>query len=185
MYQGKMIETEHMTYNERLSKCLEAIKRGDQTKYQELHEMTFGPLINVAKMYLIDNSHAKAVVLDLYYKIYLYADRYDASKDALSYLWQITKNIAFDYNKRYKKDNWISIEELQIADAIDPYDIVNARIDIQRALSRVRMRDRLIIIWTFRYRLTQEEIGNRLGITKSAVNQRLKKTLNKLREYLK
>ena len=174
-----------MTYNEQLNECLAAIKRGDETKYCELHHLTYGPLIRVAKSYLIDKSYAEAVVSDLYCRIFRYADRYDTSKDALAYLWQIVKHIAFDYNKKHRRDDWINIEDIPIADSIDSYELANARIDIERALKRVKDTDRLIIIWTYKDRLTQEEIGKRLGISKSAVNQRLKKTLKKLSEYLK
>ena len=174
-----------MTYKEKLNECLAAIKRGDQTKYSELHHLTYGPLINVAQRYLIDKSSAEAVVSDLYLKIYLYADRYDTSKDAMNYLWQIVKNKAFDYNKQYLKDNTVNIDDFAISDKTDPYEIANARMDISKALKRVGQTNALIIIWTYRDELTQEEIGQRLGISKSAVCQRLSKTKKKLSQYLK
>ena len=168
-----------MTYKEKLNQCMAAIKNGDESQFEELHRLTFGPLVNVAKRYLIDKSDAELVVQDLYLKLYKYADRYDTSRDALAYLWQILKNLAFDYNKKHRKDKWINIEDLQLTDLIDPYEIINAKMDFERALMRVKMKDRLIILWTIEG-LTQEEIGKRLDISKSAVNQRLKK----LREYL-
>lgn len=174
-----------MTYHEELNQCLAAIKHGDETQFEELHRLTFGPLVNVAKRYLIDKSDAELVVQDLYCKIHKYADRYDTSRDALAYLWQIVKHLAFDYNKKHKKDKWINIDDIQLFDTIDPYDNADTRMDLERALMRVKMTDRLIIKWTYSERLTQEEIGQRLDITKSAVNQRLKKIIDKLREYLK
>ena len=174
-----------MTYNEMLNECLAAIKRGDQTKYSELHHLTYGPLLSVAKSYLIDKSCAETVMSDLYYKIYLYADRYDTSKDALSYLWQIVKNKAFDYNKKYLKNNTVNIDDIPIFDKIDPYERAESRIDVSKALKRVGNTNAMIVIWTYRDGLTQEEIGKRLRITKSAVCQRLSKTMEKLSEYLK
>ena len=174
-----------MTYKEQLNECLAAIKHGDATKYYELHHLTFGPLTSVAKIYLIDKSYAESVVSDLYEKLYRYADRYDTSKDAFNYLWQIVKNRAFDYNKKHRKDNWINIEDLPICDNVDPYEISNARMDIEMALQSVKDPDRLIVRWTYIDGVTQDEIGKRLGISKSAVCQRLKKTMAKLHEYLK
>ena len=174
-----------MTYNEQLNECLAAIKRGDQTKFDDLVHLTYGPLINVAKRYLLDKSYAETVISDLYLRIYLYASRYDTSKEALSYLWQIVKRKAFDYNRKYLKNNEINIDEIQFADKIDPYEIANARMDISKALKRLGQIDALIVVWTFRDRLTQEEIGKRLGMTKSAVCQRLDKSKRKLSEYLK
>ena len=174
-----------MTYNELLNECLAAIKNGDETKYFELQQLTYGPLMNVAKRYLIDKSYAETVMSDLYLKIYLYADHYDTSKDAKAYLWQIVKNKAFDYNKQHLKHKTVNIDELQIFDKNDQFERANARIDVANALSRVGYKNAMIVIWTHRDGLTQEEIGQRLDISKSAVCQRLSKTMAKLAQYLK
>ena len=174
-----------MTYNEMLNECLAAIKRGDQTKYSDLHHLTYGPLMNVAKSYLIDKSYAETVMSDLYYRIYLYADHYDTSKDAKAYLWQIVKNKAFDYNKKVINNKTVNIDEVQIFDKIDPFEMAEDRIDVAEALKRVGHANAMIVIWTYREGLTQEEIGLRLNISKSAVNQRLSKTIAKLSQYLK
>lgn len=179
------IQTAQMTYNERLNECLAAIKRGDETKYYELHQLTYGPLMNVAKSYLIDKSYAETVMSDLYYKIYLYADHYDTSKDAKNYLWQIVKRKAFDYNRKCVNNKTVNIDDFPIFDNVDQFDRVNARIDIAKALKRVGAINAMIIQWTYRDGLTQEEIGKRLNMSKSAVCQRLNKTINKLSEYLK
>lgn len=174
-----------MTYNELLNECLAAIKNGDKTRYYDLHQLTYGPLITVARSYLIDKSSAEAVMSDMYYKIYRYADRYDTSKDAKAYLWQIVKNKAFDYNKKLIKNNTVNIDDVQIFDKVDQYERANARMDLTKALKRVGHINAMIIIWTYRDGLTQEEIGLRLNISKSAVCQRLTKTVEKLSEYLK
>ena len=174
-----------MTFNEQLNECLAAIKHGDQTKYAQLHQLTYGLLMNVAKSYLIDKSYAETVVSDLYLRIYLYADRYDTSKDALSYLWQIVKNRAYDYNKRQLKENTVNIDDVQIFDKNDQFERANARMDVIEALKRVGHTNAMIVIWTHRDGLTQEEIGERLNISKSAVCQRLSKTMEKLSKYLK
>ncbi|MCH5159480.1 MAG: sigma-70 family RNA polymerase sigma factor [Clostridiales bacterium] len=174
-----------MTYKERLNECLSAIKHGDETKYDDFVQLTYGPLINVARSYLYDKSNARSVVLDLYYKIYLYADKYDTSKEAEAYLWQIVKNKAYDYNKQQIKRRTVNIDDIQIFDNIDQYERVNARIDIERALNRVGATNKAIFLWTYEDGLTQEKIARMLGISKSAVCQRLNKTKQKLAKYLR
>ena len=174
-----------MTYKERLNQCLAAIKQGDETKYYELLQLTYGPLMNVAKRYLIDKSCAEAVMSDLYYKLYSYAGRYDVTKDAQSYLWQIVKNKAYDYNRQQLKNNTVSIDDVPIFDRTDQYARVEARMDINKALRRVGQKNAMIVLWTYQDELTQEEIGAILHISKSAVSQRLNKTMQKLSEYLK
>lgn len=173
-----------MTYNEMLNECLSAIKRGDESKFSELHHLTYGPLKNVAKSYLIDKSYADTVMSDLYYRIYLYADHYDTSKDAKAYLWQIVKRKAFDYNKQCIKNNTLNIDDIPIFNQTDQFERVNARIDIGKALKRVGYPDAMIIIWHYQDGLTQEEIGLRLNMSKSAVCQRLNKAKKKMSYYL-
>ena len=170
---------------EKINKCLAAIKDGDATKYAELHELIFGPMMKVAKMYLFNHSHAESVVQDMLYSIYRYADHYDTKRDAYTYLWQIVKRKAYDCNRRHKNDRWINIEVLPISDIVDPFERSNLKMDLERALQRLKNDDRLIIKWRYEEGLTQEEIGERLDISKSAVCQRLQKILEKLREYMK
>ena len=174
-----------MTYKEQLNECLAAIKNGDHSKYCEFHHLTFAPLINVARRYLIDKSYAETVMSDLYMKIYLYADRYDTSRDAQAYLWQIVKNKAYDYNRQCLKNKTVDIESVQLFDNVDQFERANARIDVNKALKHVGYDNAMIVIWTYTDELTQEEIGQMLGISKSAVCQRLNKTKKKLMEYLK
>ena len=174
-----------MTYNEMLNEYLSAIKHGDESKFCELHQLTYGPLKSIAKSYLIDKSYADNVMSDLYLKIYLYADHYDTSKDAKAYLWQIVKRKAFDYNKKCIRNNTVNIDDIQIFAQTDQFERANDRIDIGKALKRVGYPDAMIIIWAYNDGLTQEEIGLRLNMSKSAVCQRLSKAKKKLLDYLK
>ena len=174
-----------MTYDEKLNECLTAIKNGDETKYIELNQLTFGPLMNVAKSYLIDKSYAEIVVSDVYFRIYRYADRYDSSKNAKAYLWQIVKRKAFDYNKKSVNNKTVNIDDVPIFDKVDAYERANARMDVAKALKKIGHTNAMIVVWTYRDGLTQDEIGQRLNITRSAVCQRLSKAKEKLSEYLK
>ena len=174
-----------MTYNEKINECLAAIKNGDQTKFDDLLHLTYGPLKNVAKGYLLDKSYAADVVSEMYYRLCRYSDRYNTSKDAFAYLWQIVKHISFDCNKRQLKECTVNIDEIQIFDKLNLYENADVRMDIIKALKRVGHTNAMIVVWTYRDRLTQEEIGEKLGISKSAVCQRLSKTMKKLSQYLK
>ena len=173
-----------MTYNEELNECLAAIKSGNQTQFYNLVQLTYTRLIGVARSYLIDKSCAEAVMSDLYYKIYLYADHYDTSKDAYTYLWQIVKRIAYDYDKKYLKNPTVNVEDIPVFDTTDQFTSAITKMDIVAALKKVGHINAMIMIWTYRDGLTQEEIGEMLNITKSAVNQRLTKTKDRLKNLL-
>lgn len=174
-----------MTYQERLNECMAAIKKGDHTKFYELQQISYGPLISVAKIYLLDKSYAKAVVTDLYTRIWRYADHYDETRDAQAYLWQIVKRRAYDYNKRFCKSKTVNVDDIQLSDKIDQFERVEARIDFIRALKRIGPDDAILFLWFYNDGFTQEEIGKMLKVTRSAVCQRLNKIKAKLSEYLK
>lgn len=174
-----------MTYNEELNECLTAIKNGDETKFYDLNRLTYARLLNVAKRYLTNKSDAEDVISDLHMRIYKYADHYDTSRDAYDYLWQIVKHRAYDYNKKHLRECTVDLGEFEIGDIDNQKERSITKIDLSEALKKVGHINALIVIWTYRDDLTQEEIGKRLKISKSAVCQRLSRTIKKLRIYLK
>lgn len=179
-----MTQTPQITYDEQLNNCLAAIKNGDKSRFQELVEITYGPLINVARMYLDNKSDAKYVVTDVYNKIFLYAGRYNTSKSARNYIWEIVKRKAYDYNKSLSKDKTVNIDDYQIFDNVDQFELADKRMDLERAMTHLDATDEKIVRLS-RRGMTQEEIGKELNMTKSAVNQRLTKAKRKLSEIVK
>ena len=171
-----------MEFHELLNECLAAIKNGDETKFYDLVQLTYGPLKSVAKRYLNNESHARAVVSEVYEKIYRYAARYDTSKKAFTYLWQIVKHKAYDYNKK-EKHKTVNIDDISLFDQTDHYERVDTKMDVERAVTLLKNPDKQIVEWTFNHDMTQEEIAQRLGISKSAVCQRLSKAKKKLSKY--
>ena len=174
-----------MTYNETLNEYLAAIRDGDETKFNDFVSFTYGPFLNVAKMYLFDKSEAESVMTDVYLKLYRYADRYDTSRNAKSYIWQIVKNKAIDYNKQRYKHQAINIEDIPVMDNVDHYDRAITRADLLNALSKIEPKNAWIFVWVCMQDHTQDEVAEKLNISKSAVSQRLTKTKKKLSEYLK
>ena len=174
-----------MTYDEILNEYLAAIKGGDKTKFNDFVNFTYGPFLNIAKMYLFDKSEAESVLTDVYLKIYLYADRYDTSRKAKSYIWQIVKNKAIDYNKQRYRHQAVNIDDIPVVDNIDYYDRAITRADLLNALRKVEPQNAWIFVWVCMKGHTQDEVAEKLNISKSAVSQRLTKTKKKLSEYLK
>lgn len=174
-----------MTYNERLKEYLTAIKNGDETKFNEFVTFTYGLFLNVAKMYLFDKTEAESVMSDVYLKIYLYADRFDASKNAKAYIWEIVKNKAIDYNQQRYKHQAVNLEDIPTVDNVDHFERAITRADLINALKKVDKQNAWIFVWVYIQGHTQDEVAQKLNISKSAVSQRLSKTKKKLSEYLK
>lgn len=58
------------------------------------------------------------------------------------------------------------------------------RIALQRALSGLSRRERLILAWRFAENLTQAEIGRRLGVSQMQVSRLLRRSLDRARDAL-
>ena len=185
LYLRERIKAAQMTYNERLKEYLTAIKNGDETKFNEFVTFTYGLFLNVAKMYLFDKTEAESVMSDVYLKIYLYADRFDASKNAKAYIWEIVKNKAIDYNQQRYKHQAVNLEDIPTVDNVDHFERAITRADLINALKKVDKQNAWIFVWVYIQGHTQDEVAQKLNISKSAVSQRLSKTKKKLSEYLK
>lgn len=180
-----MAQRQMTPFEKEVTECLTAIKNGDETQFDKLCHLTHAPLQTLAKRYLIDKSCAEDAVADVYLNIWLYAQSYKIGKNGYSYLWQIVKNNAYDYNQDHKKHHSVIIENIDIPDPHNQYDQIISDIDFELVEKHVGYTNAMILLWTYKYGYTQEQIGDMLLITKSAVNQRLKATLAKLAKYYK
>ena len=168
-----------------VTECLAAIKRGDETQYDRLCELTYSPLQYVAKKYLYDKSLCRDVVSEVYINIIKYIKKYNPRKNGYNYLWQIVKRKAYDCNDDYKRQTIINVDIVGGSDNNNQFENTISQIDLELALKVVGHINTSIIMWTYQDDMTQEEIGDLLQMTKSAVNQRLKKSMEKLSNYYK
>ena len=174
-------------FHEEVTECLLAIKNDDETQFERLCNLTRPPLLRLAKRYLRNDSFYEDVVSEVYINIVKYAASFNPSKenDGFSYLWTIVRNNASDINKDILKHQAANIDDISIFDKGDQFERANLKMDINNALKKVGYINAMIILWTYKDDLKQEEIAEMLGISKSAVSQRLTKTKEKLRKLLR
>ena len=173
-------------FTQEVTECLLAIKNDDQTQFERLLKLTYAPLMNLAGRYLMNDSFCDDVVSEVYTNIVKYAGSFRPSDegDGFRYLWSIVRNNAVDHNKDVLKHQAVNIQDVSVFDKKDQFERVNLKMDISSALKKLDYKDAMIIIWTFNYDLTQEQIGDMLGMSKSAVSQRFTKAKEKLKKLL-
>ena len=173
-------------FYEEVTKCLLDIKNGDHTQFEKLLKLTHAPLLSLAKRYLMNDSFCDDVVSEVYINIAKYAASFHPTdkNDGFRYLWSIVRNNAVDHNKDALKHQTVNIEQVCVFDKKDQFERATLKMDISRALKKLDYKDAMIVVWTFEYGHTQEQIGELLGISKSAVNQRLTKAKENLRKLL-
>ena len=170
-------------YAVQVNRCLLRIKQGDESRYRELFDLTFNHLKGIAKMYLCDKSYCDDVVMETYERVMKYINTFDERQDGYNWLCQITKRVAFVTNsKNHIFDNAKEIEETDICD--DFFERANQRLVLDNVIDELDAEDKTIVISYYYLDMTYEEIGKRIGKTKSAIHKRLKIIFRKLKKKL-
>lgn len=164
-----------------VSKLLAKIKNGEHSQFERLVDLTYGHLRIVAKIYLKDKSFFDDVVFEAYERVYTYISSFDESKDGYNWLCKIVQRTAYSYNE---KDKFFDKSEAEPT-LDEMLNRIDERHDLFVAIDKLDRSSKAIILMYFYMDLTLEEIGMKLGITKSAVHKRLKSILKSLKVMLK
>ena len=171
-------------YAKEVNKYLLKIQQGDKLYYEPLYERTANHLHTIAQFYLNNRSLAWDVVIDVFVKIMSYIHSYDSNYDGFNWLWKITQNTAYTYNKSEERiakaecgfahNNQFALEDKGLSKAeflliIDPLDAVDKEIAIAR----------------FCFDNTLQEIGDKFGVSKVTIHQRISKICKFLDENIK
>ncbi|MBE5730574.1 MAG: sigma-70 family RNA polymerase sigma factor [Clostridiales bacterium] len=176
--EGKMSK-----YAKEVNNCLERLKRGDDSQYQALFGITWNHLCVVAKYYLKNKSYCDDVVMEVYERVMKYISSYKEGMDGYNWLCKITQMVAYAFNDKNKIfDNSITVEDTDRTENFT--DIVDIKTDVDNILKKLDPESRKIIIGYFYLNFTYEEIGKKLGKTRSAIYKQLKKTLKEIEKLL-
>lgn len=170
--------------NEDLAKVLEKVNKGDDLAFEELLQV-FGSLI-------------------AHYKRKLKYD--DAEQDLILYLIELIKNLELkkfvgnpDYLQRYiaaslgnqyiylsKRKSKIMIESYELYENYNYFQIEeDENIDLKAALKKLSKKQQTAIVLRYKFGFTDAEIGDKLKISRQAVNKLESRAFIILRKYLK
>lgn len=170
-------------YAKEVNKCLERLKRGDDSQYQALFGITWNHLCVVAKYYLKNKSYCDDVVMEVYERVMKYISSYKEGMDGYNWLCKITQRVAYSFNKKDRIfENSVEIEE---SDAEEDFtNIVDIKTDLDKIIKNLDPESRKIIVGYFYLNFTYEEIGKKLGKSKSVIYKQIKRILKKIKKFL-
>lgn len=155
------------------------IQRGDERCKERLFEMTYNHLKGVARLYLYDKTEDGDVVVEAFLKAFAYIHTFDKEKDGYNWLCKIVQNVAYDFNA--KRKNYVSIEPYKQALQSQSFeDEIHKKDEVERVLSQLEETDRNIVYMVFFEGKTYQEIGETIGLKKSAIGKRLDKALKQI-----
>ena len=162
-------------FGEEVNQYLIAFKNGDRSQFDSFFHKYHDRFLACAVYYLINKDNREDVISETYFKICKYIGSFNAEEDGYNWILKIIQNIAKDQNKkdlRYKK---VDIDNIYLAEEHDTYSEVDIEVDLERLFKNTDYRNYIIAVLAFRKGRTQEEIAGMLGISKSAVCQRMSK----------
>lgn len=172
-------------FGQQVNKYLIAFQQGDEAKFRDLYYLTVNYMRRVAYKHVIIKANCEDVISEAYQRVYRHIDTFDPTKDGFNWLYTITVNVAKTINVEESKYKTVDIDLVDVGNGRDEYGISDARIDVFAALHKLDEIEYEIAEMYYYVNITQEQIGQILGMTRSAVNQRLKQIRKKLSQIYK
>ena len=168
----------------KIKELIKRISKNDERALEELFENTKKKLKYVAKQYLIEKSYADDVLSESYLKIYKRSKTFNEKYNGYSWMYEIVKNTALDYNRKLARE----LKTVEYDDSIyNPNEEFLTKIkreDIQQALKELDEREYEVIylrIWENR---TLKMIAKKLDYNITGVYRVYSTAIEKLRKVL-
>lgn len=157
-----------------VNECLRVMQQGDRAAFDMLYVMTYNHMRYIVNRYLSNKSFLEDVISDTYAKVMNYAYAVDVSRDGYNWMCKIAQNMAISCNERERRI--AKAERMYVADRklLQTEEVFNEA-EFFICMSKLSEFDSKLITMRFYLGMTFEEIGDRLGVSKVAVFQRIRK----------
>lgn len=173
--------------NEKL--LIEGLKRRDKVVFDFVFNYYYSGLCAFSMQYINDKQVVEDLVQDFFVHLWIKGPSLDVNSSLKSYLFTSVKNRCLDKLKHQKVEekyrNFILFASNDSESAVEHYYAeTELRIAIQSAMAKLSPRCREIFENSRLNGLTNQEISEKLGITKRVVELQISKSLKVLRSEL-
>ena len=161
-------------FGEDINQYLIEFKKNDRSRFNEFYEKYHDRFLSYAVYYLVNKDLREDVVLDSYLKMFRSIRTFDESEDGYNWVLKIVENTARTRNLKELKHKTVEIDNIYLADEHDCYAEADVTMFLEKIFKSKDYKNYVIAILLFKGR-KQEEIAKMLGISESAVSQRMSK----------
>ena len=166
------------------------IKYGEKEAYEELFERYAPRIFHFSLSYLKNNADAEELVQDVFMKVWEKREILDAGQNVKAYLFKIAVNTIYDFIRRKNIEtafNEFALVNSQKSsnatwDAVI-YKEMQTRINV--LISEMPEQRRRVFYLSKKKGLTNDEIAQKLELSKRTVENQLYRAINFLKENLK
>lgn len=171
--------------DEDINQYLIAFKNGDRSQFVSFYEKYHDRFLSYAVYYLVNKDNREDVMSETYIRICKHIQSFDPAKgDGYDWIIKIIQNTAQTINKRDLKYKTVEIDNIYLADEHDSYSEVDIELFLEKTFKKKDYKNYVIAMLIVKGR-KQEEIAKMLGISESAISQRMSKIRAIIESYLK
>lgn len=166
---------------------LEKVRGGDTAAFALLYDRYWLKVYNFARLY-ITSSEVSEVVQDVFVKVWESRDTFDETKNFDGFLFIITRNIIFNYSRRYFNELNFKMTALKgfeksydIEEELDAADLKNY---IDRLIAQLPPQRQRIFRMSREQHLTNKEIAEQCEVTEKAIERQITLALKFIKDNL-
>lgn len=167
---------------------LEKVRGGDTAAFALLYDRYWLKVYNFARLYITSSSEVSEVVQDVFVKVWESRDTFDETKNFDGFLFIITRNIIFNYSRRYFNELNFKMTALKgfeksydIEEELDAADLKNY---IDRLITQLPPQRQRIFRMSREQHLTNKEIAELCAVTEKAIERQITLALKFIKDNL-
>lgn len=170
---------------------LEKMISGDLSAFEEILSIFEKPIFNHLIRLTGDQDNASDLLQETFIRLYNNRTKIDTEDNFKNWLYRVATNIAYDYFRKKKRENLISIDDESLSETIEleiSYSNLEKEIlgiDLENALGEMRPHYRNILLLFYREGFSYEEIAGILELPLNTIKTHLRRARQELSELLK
>ena len=154
------------------------------TEFRELYEREYTAVYRAVRAIVVDPAEAEDVTQEAFVKAYRARHRYQPTAPVGAWLHRIAVNAAISHLRRRRLARLLPVRLYSPPTTAAGYEAVEARSVVDRALTELSPKLRVVVAMHYGFGYRREEIAELLGIPSGTVASRLAKALSLLRRSL-
>ncbi|WP_303010366.1 RNA polymerase sigma-70 factor [uncultured Bacteroides sp.] len=167
---------------------LDKIKVGDAAAFAVLYDCYWLKVYNFAQLYITSSSEVSEVVQDVFVKVWETKETIDIEKNFDGLLFMITRNIIFNYSRRYFNELNFRMTALRGIESSynmeDELDAADLKIYIDKLIAQLPPKRQQIFRMSREEHLSNKEIAERCAISEKAVERQITLALKFIKDNL-
>jgi len=155
--------------------------------FEGIFKQYFNPLVNFVNSHINNWEDSREIVQNSFMKIWRSKDKVEINTSVKAYLYQTTRNGMIDFIRSSKKDATIKetlLHQSQNFREEERLDSMIIRDEINKALARLKPKNKRIFELSKMEGLTHKEIAAHLNISVRSVEDNINRATNLLKEML-